>query len=55
MLQRDLEERDEVLLERDHRIYELKRANQVLPENKKLPQFNLTLFLRYSCCLSLKP
>lgn len=33
MLQKDLELRDEVLLERDRRIYELKRANQVMPED----------------------
>ncbi|KAG0613874.1 hypothetical protein M758_6G135600 [Ceratodon purpureus] len=34
MLRKDLESRDEILLEKDHRIYELKRANQELEKFK---------------------
>jgi len=34
MLQKDLETRNEVLLERDHGIYKLKQANKVMPAEK---------------------
>ncbi|KAG0570130.1 hypothetical protein KC19_6G140900 [Ceratodon purpureus] len=37
MLRKDLESRDEILLEKDHRIYELKRANQVKAIEESLP------------------